>query len=228
MSNQPKILVLEDEISLLEAYVSYLNIEGCIADGLSSLVAAQNWLINHDFDILILDLGFNDGDGLEWLTQNKQLAGKGLIIVSARDSIKDKFAGIKAGADVYLTKPAPLEIVAASVHNLYKRIKTIRPPHWVINPKTWMLTAPDMQSLKLTRTEMLLMVQLTKNQEDVVTKNQLIMCLGHSPEYYDDRRLEIMIRRLRKKVSTNFSFDLPFETVHGKGFAFSAPIQLSN
>ena len=228
MSNQPKILVLEDEIALLEAYVSYLNIEGCIADGLSSLVAAQNWLINHDFDILILDLGFNDGDGLEWLTKNKQLADKGLIIVSARDSIKDKFAGIKAGADVYLTKPAPLEIVAASVHNLYKRIKTIRPPHWGINPKTWTLTAPDMQSLKLTHSEMLLMVQFTKSQEDVVTKNQLILCLGHSPEYYDDRRLEIMIRRLRNKVSTSFGFELPFETVHGKGFAFSSPIQLSD
>jgi DNA-binding response OmpR family regulator len=228
MSNQPKILVLEDEISLLEAYVSYLNIEGCIADGLSSLVAAQNWLINHDFDILILDLGFNDGDGLEWLTKNKQLADKGLIIVSARDSIKDKFAGIKAGADVYLTKPAPLEMVAASVHNLYKRIKTIRPPHWGINPKTWTLTAPDMQSLKLTHSEMLLMVQFTKSQEDVVTKNQLILCLGHSPEYYDDRRLEIMIRRLRNKVSTSFGFELPFETVHGKGFAFSSPIQLSD
>lgn len=228
MSNQPRILVLEDEISLLEAYVSYLNLEGCIADGLSSLAAAQNWLLNHDFDILILDLGFNDGDGLEWLTKNKQLTDKGLIIVSARDSIKDKFAGIKAGADVYLTKPAPLEIVAASVHNLCKRIKKIRPPQWVINPKTWMLTAPDMQSVKLTHSEMLLLLGFTKSPGEVFTKAEIILNLGHSPEYYDDRRLEIMIRRLRNKVSTSFGFELPFETVHGKGFAFSSSILVND
>ena len=182
--------------------------------------------LNHDFDILILDLGFNDGDGLDWLIKNQQLSGKGLIIVSARDSLNDKLLGIKAGADAYFTKPAPLEIIAATVHNLFKRISTERLPTWTINPKTWILIAPDKQSLSLTHSEMLLMLRFTKNQEEIIGRDELILSLGHSPEYYDARRLEIMIRRLRKKVFTNFGFNLPIETVHGKGFAFPSPIQL--
>jgi DNA-binding response OmpR family regulator len=181
-------------------------------------------MLTHSFDILILDLGFNDGDGLEWLTNNPNLAGKGLIIVTARDSIKDKIMGIQAGADVYLTKPVPLEIVSATAHNLYKRISKKSIAQWQINATNWKLKAPDNQEIKLTHSEMLLMVCFSQNLGQVVTKDALITSLGHSPEYYDSRRLEIMIRRLRSKVLGQFGFDLPFETVHGKGFAFSAPI----
>jgi DNA-binding response OmpR family regulator len=224
MSNQPKILVLEDEIALLEAYVSYLNIDGCVADGLSSLEAAQNWLINHDFDILILDLGFNDGDGLAWLNKNQALQNKGLMIVTARDTIKDKIEGINAGADAYITKPVPLEIISATAHNLFKRIKKSPLPQWQINATNWMLTAPDRQSLKLTHSEMQLLLPFTKYHNQIIKRDQLIEELGHSTEYYDVRRLEIMIRRLRNKVLNSFGLTLPLETVHGQGFAFSAPI----
>ena len=224
MFNKPKILVLEDEPSLLEAYISFLNLEGFVADGLGSLKAAQNWILTHDFDILILDLGFADGDGLDWLTNNPNLAGKGLIIVTARDSIRDKIKGIQAGADVYLTKPVPLEIISASAHNLFRRISKPPMTQWKINAINWMLKAPDNQEIKLTHSEMLLMVCFTEHQGQIVTKDALITSLGHSPEYYDNRRLEIMIRRLRSKALGQFGFDLPFETVHGRGFAFSAPI----
>lgn len=225
MYKKPKILVLEDEPSLLEAYISYLNLEGFVADGISSLKAAQNWILTHDFDILILDLGFADGDGLEWLNQQQpNLLSKGLIIVSARDGIKDKIKGIQAGADVYLTKPVPLEIIAASAHNLFKRLSKSPMLQWKINTINWILKAPDNQEIKLTHSEMLLMVCFTQYQGQIVTKDSLIISLGHSPEYYDNRRLEIMIRRLRTKVRTQLGFELPFETVHSKGFAFSAPI----
>ena len=224
MYKKPKILVLEDEPSLLEAYISFLNLEGFVADGLGSLNAAQNWILTHDFDILILDLGFADGDGLDWLNQQPNLASKGLMIVSARDGIKDKIKGIQAGADVYLTKPVPLEIIAASAHNLFKRLSKPPMSQWKINAINWMLKAPDNQEIKLTHSEMLLMVCFTEHQGQIVTKDILIASLGHSPEYYDSRRLEIMIRRLRAKVRTQLGFELPFETVHGKGFAFSAPI----
>lgn len=224
MQNKPKILILEDEPSLLEAYISFLNLEGFIADGLNSLEAAKNWMLTHDFDILILDLGFNDGDGLDWLSKQPNLSSKGLIIVTARDSIKDKITGIQAGADVYLTKPIPLEIISASAHNLFRRISKAPMSQWEINSTDWILKAPDNQKIKLTHSEMLLMVCFTQYQGQIVPKDALITSLGHLPSYYDARRLEIMIRRLRMKVVSSLGFELPFETVHGRGFAFSALI----
>jgi DNA-binding response OmpR family regulator len=224
MPNKPKVLVLEDEPALLEAYISFLNLEGFVADGLNSLEAAKSWLLTHDFDILILDLGFNDGDGLAWLNENQALQDKGLMIVTARDTIKDKIEGIKAGADAYITKPVPLEIVSATAHNLFKRIQKSPLPQWQINATNWLLTAPDHQALKLTHSEMQLLLPFTKNRNQIIKRDQLIEELGHSTEYYDVRRLEIMIRRLRNKVLNSFGLTLPLETVHGQGFAFSAPI----
>ena len=226
MNPKSKILVIEDEVALLEAYISYLNLEGFIADGLSSLSAAQNWLLTHDFDILILDLNLSDGDGLTFLSHNKQILDKGLIIITARNSLIDQYACIKAGADTYLTKPAPLEIISATVHNLSKRLKTSHRPYWTISTQSWQLTAPDKQSIKLTHSEVLLMQCVAKNEGQIISKDQFILSLGHSPNYYDARRLEIMIRRLRQKALKNLMFDLPLETVRGKGFAFSATLRL--
>lgn len=225
MNNRAKILIIEDEPSLLEAYINFLNLEGFIADGLNSLEAAKSWMLTHEFDILILDLGFGDGDGLQWLAQNSDLADKGLIIVTARDSIEDKITGIQAGADAYLTKPVPLEIISATAHNLSKRVCKSSISTWEINTLNWMLKSPDNQVTKLTHSEMLLMSCFTQHPNQIVTKDKLILSLGHSPSYYDARRLEIMIRRLRSKILARFGFELPFETVHGRGFAFSAPIE---
>ena len=225
MKTKSKILVIEDEVALLEAYVSYLNLEGFITDGLSSLSAAQNWLLTHDFDILILDLNLSDGDGLEWLKNNNQLLEKGLIIITARDSLTDQFAGITAGADAYLTKPVPLEIISATAHNLAKRIKP-HTPYWSMSTKQWLLTAPDKQSIKLTHSEALLIESIANTPIKIISRDQFISSLGYATDHYDARRLEIMIRRLRRKVLKAFGFNFPLETVHGKGFAFSANIQL--
>lgn len=72
-----RVLVIEDEADLQEALVTYLNIEGFTADGVSSLSAASQWIRTHQFDVLILDLGLSDGDGLQWLVQNEMLRQRG-------------------------------------------------------------------------------------------------------------------------------------------------------
>ena len=226
MNTKSNILVIEDEIALLEAYISYLNLEGFSADGLSNLSAARNWLLTHDYDILILDLNLSDGDGLDWLSHNSQLLNKGLIIVTARDTLADRYAGIKAGADAYLTKPVPLEIISATAHNLSKRLKNTSTSSWHISSRNWLLTSPDQQTVKLSHSEALLMQCIAKTPHDIITRERLILSLGHSADYYDARRLEIMIRRLRRKILKSFGFDLPLETVHGKGFSFTAHLQL--
>lgn len=64
-----RILVIEDEVDLLDATVTYLNMEGMVADGVRSLTAASQWIRTHAFDIVVLDLGLPDGDGLQWLQQ---------------------------------------------------------------------------------------------------------------------------------------------------------------
>ena len=63
-ANLAHILVVEDEPALQEAMVSYLNLSGFIADGVGSVAGAKSWMQTHRIDILVLDLGLADGDGL--------------------------------------------------------------------------------------------------------------------------------------------------------------------
>ena len=97
---------------------------------------------------------------------------------------------------------------------------------WHLNAISWSLTAPDGSTVKLTRSETLLLNALASRPGQTVPKDALIGAIGHQPDTYDPRRMEIMIRRLRNKVKTQSSIQLPLETDHGMGYAFAAQITL--
>lgn len=139
-----KILVLEDEPALLEGLVTYLNLKGFTADGVSTINSAELWMQTHVFDILILDLGLGDEDGLEWLKSQPALKQKGLIITTARTGDSDRIAGAIAGADVYLVKPILLEEMVANIHNLMYRLMALKSPSsWQLNTINWTLQSPE-------------------------------------------------------------------------------------
>ena len=221
-----RVLVLEDEPDLQEAIVTYLNMEGFVADSVGSLAAANQWMNTHAFDVLILDLGLPDGSGLEWLRQHPGLAHKGVIIASAQGLAMDRIAGSKAGADVYLVKPIALEELASVVGNLGRRLLTSEPRTWTLDKLRWTLESPEGQQLKVTKSEMSVLATLASHPGEVVLRNDLVLGLGEDPLEYDPRRMEILVRRLRGKAQKQFGADLPLETAHKQGYAFTASIDV--
>ncbi len=221
-----RVLVLEDEPDLQEAIVTYLNTEGYVTDSVGSLAAANQWMNTHAFDVLILDLGLPDGSGLEWLRQHSGLSNNGVIITSAQGLAVDRIAGAKAGADIYLVKPIALEELASVVGNLGRRLLTSGPRIWILDKLRWTLESPEGQQLKVTKSEMSLLAQLASRPGEVVLRNDLVLGLGEDPLEYDPRRMEILVRRLRGKASQQFGSDLPLETAHKQGYAFTAPIEV--
>jgi DNA-binding response OmpR family regulator len=209
-----RILVIEDEVDLMDAMVTYLNMEGFAADGVSSLNMATQWMRTHQFDVAVIDLGLPDGDGMVWFKENPLLQNKGVIITTARGESSQRIEGIKAGADVYLVKPIQLEELASLVHNLMRRIH-------------WMLHHPSGMPLKLTHSEFMFMQVMAEQSGQAVARQALVTRLGHDPQTYDFRRLEILVRRLRNKAKELLGSDLPLETVHKIGYAFTAPIGLA-
>lgn len=221
-----RILVIEDEADLLDATVTYLNMEGLIADGVSSLKAASQWLRTHPFDILVLDLGLPDGDGLQWL-QNLSLQDKRVIITTARGDNQQRLAGARAGADIYLVKPVQLEELTALVHNLVRRMQSPLIQQWRLNRTGWTLNSPNGHLVKLTHSEFMLIHKLAEHPGLAVSRQDLAHCLGHDPEHYDYRRIEILIRRLRNKAKEVLDRELPLDTVHKVGYAFTASIEVN-
>ena len=221
------ILVIEDEVDLMDAMVTYLNMEGFAADGVSSLNMATQWMRTHQFDVAVVDLGLPDGDGMAWFKENPLLQKKGVIITTARGDSSQRIEGIKAGADVYLVKPIQLEELASLVHNLMRRIRAQAPPSWVLHRMNWMLHHPSGMPLKLTHSEFMFMQVMAEQSGQAVARQALVSRLGHDPQTYDFRRLEILVRRLRNKAKELLGSDLPLETVHKIGYAFTAPIRLA-
>ena len=222
-----KILVLEDEPALLETTVTFLTLKGFIAHGVSTIKAAEQWMKNHVVDILILDLGLGDEDGLEWLKSQPRLQQKGLIITSARTSDIDRLAGAIAGADAYLLKPILLDELAATLHNLIRRLQIVNSSPWLLNSLTWTLNSPDHQSIKLTHFEVILLSNLMAGEPgEVITKETIIKAMGHDFTNYDPKNLETLISRLRSKVKQQCNAVLPLQTAHGKGYAFTGQIHI--
>lgn len=222
-----RILVVEDEPDLLEALVGYLNMEGMLAHGVNHLSAAQSWMTTNEFDILLLDLGLPDGDGLSWLKKRLDLRDKGVIITTARSDSLSRITGVRAGADVYLVKPVLPEEIVSLVHNLMRRLRGQAPSTWVLDETGWRLLAPDGRPLKLTHSEHVLLQRLAQSSGQAVSREDLATSLGHNSEHYDFRRLEILVRRLRNKAKEAWDIALPLETVHRLGYAFTANIQIN-
>ena len=150
-----------------------------------------------------------------------------MIITTARGDSSQRIEGIKAGADVYLVKPIQLEELASLVHNLMRRIRAQAPPSWVLHRMNWVLHHPSGMSLKLTHSEFMFMQVMAEQSGQAVARQALVSRLGHDPQTYDFRRLEILVRRLRNKAKELLGSDLPLETVHKIGYAFTAPIRLA-
>lgn len=224
----PHVLVIEDEQDLREATVCFLQLENMMAVGVGGLEAAEAALNSHDFDVLVLDLGLPDGDGLAWLAAHPDLGDTGVIITTARGEATSRITGVRAGADVYLVKPVQLEELVALIHNVMRRLRPATNRNWVLDVTTWCLNSPDGISVKLTHSERLLLLELAQVPGQSVSRDDLVCALGHRPEYYDPRRMEILIRRLRNKARDQLGYDLPLETAHRQGYAFTSGIEIKN
>jgi len=217
-----KVLVIEDEADLREALCSYLRLDGFRTDAAASLKEADTHMTDHHYDVVLLDLGLPDGDGLEWLQQRSDLMSTGLIITSARGTKAQRISGIRCGADAYFVKPVDLDELSLHVINLARRVNRHRPRGWELHQVKWKLISSTGTTIKLTRSEVHFLTPLMQNPGNPIGRDVLIAQLGHNQDYYDNRRLEIMVRRLRKKIDLQCGEPLPVETVYGRGFAFTS------
>lgn len=117
-----KILVIEDEIELAYSISSYLQGENYVCEVAATFNEAYDKISMFHYDCILLDLMLPGGDGLTLLEEiKKENKQDGVIIISARDSLEDKIAGLKNGADDYLPKPFHLSELSARIYSLIRR-----------------------------------------------------------------------------------------------------------
>ena len=118
----PRVLVVDDETAIREALERALRLEGFVVDLAEGGTVALERLAAEPPDVVVLDVVMPDLDGIE---VTKRVRGAGsrvpICILSARDEVADRVAGLRAGADDYLVKPFALEELTARLHALLRR-----------------------------------------------------------------------------------------------------------
>lgn len=223
------ILIVEDEQDIREAMSTFLQLEGFNTFQASSLNTAKDCLAKECIDVIVLDLGLGIEDGVDLLKSDAIDDGIFTIIASARGDLEDRIKGFNLGVDAYLVKPISLDELTAIIHNFARKVQAAPVNQtlnssWLITPKNWVIAAPDGQTAKLTLSEMKVILRLAKTAGKPVSRDEIVQALGAEVDSYDYRRLEILIRRLRKKIQTEIGVAAPITTVRSVGYAFTEQI----
>ncbi len=117
-----KVLVVEDDSLLLQGLILAMQSEGYVCDGVMTAHEAALCLANGHYSVIVLDLGLPDEDGLQFLARiRREKISLPVLILTARDTVDDRIAGLDTGADDYLVKPFALEELNARVRALLRR-----------------------------------------------------------------------------------------------------------
>lgn len=213
-----RLLVIEDEEGLGRAVCEHLRIAGHAADLAGDLETAQDALATTDYDLLLLDLGLPDGDGIDFL-RNLRRSGFAppILITTARDRITQRIEGLKAGADDYLVKPFDLNELLARVEvNLNRAnmtVTTVRDFGAISVDISTKAVFLDGKAVVLTRREWSLIDRLSSRPSRVFSKAELEDSLyGHGFEV-ESNSIEAIVSRVRSKLGKT-----AIVTVRGLGY----------
>jgi hypothetical protein len=230
-SKNISVLIVEDNLRLRNELADFLRDEGfkisAVSDGLEMNAALE---LNMP-SIVILDLNLPGEDGISIATRlRKALPRLGLILLTARVRSIDRSEGYAAGADVYLTKPTNPEEITQVIRNLYQRLE---PPQednsWFLDTEKNKISLPDANVIQLTSLETLLIKELVLHGK-YISHEDLMHYVGNANESdaFNKSRIEVLISRLRKKISAVTDPNMFIKVLRGRGYQLLVPIVLSN
>ena len=224
-----RILVVEDDPKLSHTITQTLRAEGYEAIRCDRGEDALAIFKKDRTDAIILDLGLPDIDGLEVLERLRAMSrGVPILILTARDAVKDRVAGLEGGSDDYLVKPCSLPELLARLRALLRRTelgsqRTLSCADLEVDLSTRHATRAG-QILDLSPREFDLLSYLVQLQGEVVTRSMLAADVWNytSRATPIDNVVDVQISRLRDKLDKPFDAPL-LETVRGVGFRLRPP-----
>lgn len=223
-----KLLLIEDEIDLQESIVNYLASEGFMVESAADFKSAKEKVSLYQYDCVIVDISLPDGNGLNIIRELKSnKSDTGIIIISAKNSLTDKLAGLDIGADDYLTKPFHLSELNARVKSIIRRRGLGGAKNITFNEIKIDLDSRQAyvnnNDVLLTRKEYDLLLYFIMNKNRVLSKEAIAEHLwGDNMSLTADSFDFIYshIKNLRKKLIERGSNDY-VHTVYGIGYKFA-------
>jgi len=213
-----RVLVVEDDRMIAKGLHTALRQDGYAVDGVSDGRSASEALRSSKFDLVLLDLGLPERDGLDVL---RDLRRRGdatpVIIVTARDDIENRIEGLDAGADDYIVKPFDLDEVAARMRSVLRRAAgrgdpCIRHRGITLNPVSHSVER-DGEPVVLSAHEFAVLEALLQRPGAVLSRAQLEDRLYGWNESVESNAIEVYVHGLRRKLGSD-----AIRTLRGVGY----------
>ena len=222
------ILVVEDDDAIRAGLVRGLGQRGLAVASVGAGLPALEAVVKDRPDVVLLDLGLPDIDGLRVLAMIRAVSQVPVIVVTAQDDDRMVVAALDSGADDYVVKPFGVEQVAARIRAILRRggANVAAEPYvvgeLVIDPRTRAASLAG-KPLELARKEFELLLALAARKGDVVTRRELLVEVWQQPYGGGDRTVDVHVSWLRRKLGETAANPRYLRTVRGVGIRLVDP-----
>ena len=183
-------------------------------------------------DLILLDINLPREDGLDLTRKLRAQSNVGIILVTVRTDEVDRIVGLEVGADDYITKPFNPRELLARVKSVLRRAgdgsreptPTRRFSGWVFSAAARKLVSPDGDIVQLTRAEHELLAALADHPGQVLSRERLLALITHRSWEPGDRTIDVLVRRLRRKIEQDPGKPELIVTAHGEGYVFTPAV----
>jgi len=238
-SATPHILIVEDDFASRSLLVSYFEKEGYQISETEKADDLVQRVEQNKIDLVLLDINLPGKDGLTLTRELRAASRVGIILVTSKGDEIDRIVGLELGADDYVTKPFnPRELLVRAKNLLWRVRETVEPqrdngrqPHqwhfegWSLDGSKRLLIAPDETSERLPEGEFKLLQALITNAGQVLSRDQLMDAIHDREWTPNDRSVDVLVGRLRRKLRDNPSDPHFILTAHGAGYMFAGELE---
>jgi len=225
-----RILLVEDEENIRDLIQLNLEAEGYEVVSTGNGRKALDLIGGQHFDLLLLDVMLPEVDGFS-ITEQVRLSNHEvpILILTAKDMAQDRIAGLKRGADDYLTKPFNLEELLLRVSNLLRRSQRVKGEaidqfefgNNFVNFETYEGTTFRGESITLTKKEAMLLKLLVERKNEVVSRNQILQAVWGYDVFPSTRTIDNFILAFRKYFEDDPKQPRFFHSIRGVGYKFT-------
>ena len=238
MPKPPRVIVVDDDASILDALAEYLRRHGFEVRTASNAQALDTLLGSEHPDVLVLDWMMPGEDGLS-ICRRLQQTGIPILMLSAMAQSSDRVIGLEMGADDYLAKPFDPRELLARLRALLRRRDRIRADAeaeeperelsfagWRFWPGQRRLLSPDQTEVTLTFGEHALLQALVARPGRILSRDLLIQLIHGDDNNSFDRAIDLAVSRLRRKLAqAHAGGDALIQTLRGEGYRFAPPVE---
>ncbi|OYQ22127.1 DNA-binding response regulator [Pseudomonas mandelii] len=234
----PRVLIVDDDPLIRELLQAYLSQEGYEVHCAATAELAETFLATQTVDLVMLDIRLPGKDGLTLTRELRVRSEVGIILITGRNDEIDRIVGLECGADDYVIKPLnPRELVSRA-KNLIRRVRHAHTPKsvaaisrpvkqfaaWGLDTDRRRLIDNSGSETLLTHGEYQLLSVFLRNSGHTLSRDQLMDQIRNREWVPNDRSIDVLVGRLRRKLHDDPAEPQLIITIHGAGYLFTASV----